>query len=254
VYLLWGGRKRVSAPVAVATALMTLATIVSLARAAWVATIALLCVMAAARRTRSVKTLALPVLGTVGLLATLIAVSPTTKKAVSVYLERVVSPEYGSNLERLNRWLAGYRMMAANPVLGVGPSAYETAYPEYRDAAYASTLSEGRMGAHSDLVRTAAEQGIPGLLILIWMLWAFYRTGLRLMSAGSSPRIRRLAAAVTAGVFTYTIHGLFNEYWRLPKIAFALWAYVGVLGALDRIDAAERGSREPGRLAPETVL
>ncbi|MGH2570862.1 MAG: O-antigen ligase family protein, partial [bacterium] len=254
VYLVWGGRKRASVPVAVATALMTLATIVSLARAAWVAMLALLGVMVAARWKRSVKTLALPVLGTGVLLAIVIAASPATEKAVSEYLARAVSPEYGSNVERLNRWLAGYRMLAANPILGVGPSAYETAYPAYRDAGYVTGVSDERMGAHSDLVRTAAEQGIPGLLILTWMLWAFYRTGLRLMTSGASPRIRRLAAAVTAGVFTYTVHGLFNEYWRLPKIALSLWAYVGVLGALERIDAAQRAGLQPDPLSPETVL
>jgi hypothetical protein len=254
VYLLWGGRKRVSAPVAIATALMTLATIISLARAAWVAMIALLGVMALARWKRSVKALTPPVLGTGALLAILITASPATERAVSEYLERAVSPEYGSNVERLNRWLAGYRMLAANPVLGVGPSAYETAYPAYRDAAYVTGQSDERMGAHSDLVRTGAEQGVPGLIILTWMLWAFYRTGLRLMTSGSSPRIRRLAAAVTAGVFTYSVHGLFNEYWRLPKIALTLWAYVGVLGALERIDAAERTRLPSGGFTPETDL
>jgi len=95
---------------------------------------------------------------------------------------------------------------------------------------------------------------MPGLLILTWMIVAFYRTGLRLMREGSSPRVRRLAAAVCAGVFTYTVHGLFNEYWRLPKIALTLWVFVGVLGALVRIDEAERADPPAGRLSSETPV
>ncbi len=254
VYLLWGGGRGRSTPVLIATALMTFATIVSVTRAAWLATLALLGVMAVTRWRRSLKTFAAPVIVAAAALAIVIATSPGIGRDLSAYLERSISVDYGSNAERLNRWLAGWQMARANPVFGVGPSAYETAYPAYREAGYVTRLSDRRMGSHSDLVRTAAEQGLPGLLIMAWLVVAFYRTGIRLMREGTSPRIRRLAAAVSAGVFTYTVHGVFNEYWRLPKIALTLWVFVGVLGALERIDREARAELQPERLSPETPI
>jgi len=234
--------------------LMTFATIVSVTRAAWVATLALLAILAVTRWRRSVRSFAVPVLASASLLAGLVALSPRIGKELSEYVEVGASADYGSNVERLNRWLAGWRMVSANPIFGVGPSAYEVAYPSYREVGYVTGLSDIRMGAHSDLVRVVAEQGVPGLLVLGWLVGAFYATGLRLARRGASPRIRTLAAALCAGVFTYTVHGVFNEYWRLPKIVLTLWAYVGALGALERIDAAARTGIQAGPLSPERPI
>src|SRR4029434_9824827 len=132
---------------------------------------------------------------------------------------------YGSNVERLNRWRAGFAMLKARPLLGVGPGAYETAYPEYRDASFVSPQSEERMGAHSDLIRVGAEQGLPGILVLVLLIAVTYSTAARLARESTDPEIRTLAVALAAGIFTYTIHGLFNEYWRLTKVALTMWTF-----------------------------
>ena len=135
-------------------------------------------------------------------------------------------------------------MFLERPLTGVGPGVYATAYDGFRDAAYASQLSDRWMGAHSDLVRTAAEQGLPGLLILVALVTVFYRLAYRLMTMGSTLAVRRCAAAISAGAFTYTVHGLLNEYSHLPKMAFTLWIFVGLLGALDQIERTAAGSRK----------
>jgi O-antigen ligase len=105
------------------------------------------------------------------------------------------------------------------------------AYDDYRSVEF----DAGIRGAHSEPLRAAAEQGLPGVLILGFLVVAFYRTGLRLMRTAPDPRVRRLAGGLCAGMLTYTVHGLVNEYWRDAKIALLMWIFAGMMAALDRI-------------------
>jgi O-antigen ligase len=170
--------------------------------------------------------------------------SPAASRALVHYWQVSTTAEYGSNVERLHRWTAALRMFLDRPFTGVGPGAYEMAYEDYRDVEF----SRGRRGTHSELLRAASEQGLPGLLILLFLVAAFFRTALRLSRRGD-PRVRRLAAALAAGMFTYAVHGQFNEYWRLPKVALTMWIFAGLLGALDRLSRQAGAASRPAARA-----
>lgn len=234
VYLLSAKWSLRAVPALVAAMLMTVATVLSLARAAWVATAMLLLLLILIRGRLFLRRIAVP-LALVGLLVVAgFLRSPVAMHALEHYWEVSTSPEYASNVERVNRWVAAVRMLLDRPLFGVGPGAYEMAYENYRDVDF----SRGRRGTHSELLRAASEQGLPGVAILAFLVVAFWRTGLRLSRAGD-PRVRRTAGALCAGMFTYLVHGQFNEYWRVPKIALTLWVFVGLLGALDRLAREE---------------
>jgi putative inorganic carbon (HCO3(-)) transporter len=235
---------------AVAFAVILTAIVLSLTRAAWIACTLLFAVVAVVRLRSFIRTIApaLVVLAVaIPFLLVLMRVAPTFQSFVT----KSASLQYGSNVERLNRWRAGFAMVRDRPVFGVGPGAYEDAYPNYRDAAFVTPQSDERMGAHSDLVRTAAEQGIPGVVVLTFLVLTTFGVAARLARHGQRPEIRRLAAALAAGLFTYTIHGLFNEYWRVTKVAFLMWTFVGLLAALEQIDRRLAAESAEGGLSPE---
>jgi O-antigen ligase len=232
--------RRATLPI-VCGVLTLVATVLSLTRAAWLATAALLLVFGISKTRTFLRSLGVPLLATTLLTVLAIASVPNAKASLERFLVTSVSSRNVSNLERINRWAAGFRMIVRNPVVGVGPGAFEAAYPDYRDVEFVTVQSEKNMGAHSDMIRAASEQGLPGLLVLGILVVVFYRTGLRLMRHPEL-RIRRLAAALCAGVFTYTVHSLFNEYWRFTKVAISLWLFVGLLGALARFVDAQGGS------------
>ncbi|NNE43487.1 MAG: O-antigen ligase family protein, partial [Gemmatimonadetes bacterium] len=219
-------------PVLIAASLMTIATVVSLTRAAWVATAVLLLVFAAVRARLFLKKMLGPLVIAVVILIPVFLNSPAAKRGMQNYWEVSTSLEYASNVERLNRWLAALRMFADRPVTGVGPGTYEIAYEEYRSVDF----TRERRGTHSEILRVASEMGVPGVFFFSMMVIVFFRTGLRLMRHGSSPRVRRLAAGLCAGMLTYAVHGQFNEYFRTPKIAITMWVFAGMLAALERLD------------------
>jgi O-antigen ligase len=228
-----------SSPLVAALLVILLAIFLSLTRAAWISSLLLLIIAGALRARTLVKKLA-PVLIFVGVVAAIFLGVTRASSTFEDFLGKSVDPTYGSNVERLNRWRAGIAMIKARPLLGVGPGAYETAYPEYRDASFVSPQSDERMGSHSDLIRSGAEQGVPGIAALIFLVVVTYATAARLVRNSSDPEIRTLAVALAAGLFTYTIHGLFNEYWRVTKVALTMWTFVGLIGALEQIDHLRR--------------
>ena len=222
--------RRVVLPIACAV-LGLLATFLSLSRAAWLATGALLAIIVFVKARTFLRTLLVPVAIGATLAILVLGSLPGAAERLENYVVHAVSARNVSNLERMNRWIAGVRMIVSNPLVGVGPGAFEAAYPAYREIEWATNQSHKNMGAHSEMLRAAAEQGIPGVLILGALVFVFYRSGLRLMRHPDAD-VRRLAAAICAGVFTYSVHSLFNEYWRFTKVALTMWVFVGLLGAL----------------------
>ncbi|MGQ0721436.1 MAG: O-antigen ligase family protein [Candidatus Eiseniibacteriota bacterium] len=241
VYLITGKRNMDAIPLFVALMLMTIATIISFARAAWVTTALLLVLLLVIRGRLFLRRIAVPLALTGLLVVAVFLRSPAASQSLEHYWNVSTSPEYASNVERINRWVAAGRMFLDRPLTGVGPGAYEMAYDEYRDVDF----SRGRRGTHSELLRVASEQGLPGVLILTFLVVAFWRTGIRLCRA-PDPKVRRLAAAICAGMFTYVVQGTFNEFWRVPKIALTMWVFAGLLGALDRLARGAKATPSAG--------
>jgi O-antigen ligase len=81
-----------------------------------------------------------------------------------------------SAVERAAHWLAGVRMFAAHPLLGVGIGNYSAAYPAYHPRGWYASLEH----AHNYYINIAAEAGILGLLTYTLMvgsaLWYIYAT------------------------------------------------------------------------------
>jgi len=84
-----------------------------------------------------------------------------------------------SNLERMNRWVAAWRMFREKPLTGFGPGTYQFAYIPYQEPGLINRLSvtnpwdvpEGSGGtAHSEYLLALSEMGIMGLLGWIVLL------------------------------------------------------------------------------------
>jgi O-antigen ligase len=82
------------------------------------------------------------------------------------------NPADYSTAERLAHWIAGLRMYAAHPVLGVGIGNYPDAYSQYYVTIFVNSLGQ----AHNYYINIAAETGTIGLIIyllfVLAMLWA----------------------------------------------------------------------------------
>ncbi len=76
-----------------------------------------------------------------------------------------------STVERLYRWVAGFYMVKENPITGFGPSTFYSEYKAHTVSSYRTYVSDNpeKSGIHNNYLMVAVEQGIPGLIIMLFL-------------------------------------------------------------------------------------
>ena len=141
-----------------------------------------------------------------------------------------------SNVERLNRWASAMRLWKESPVFGVGPGTYQFLYGSYQKSYQLSTISTnaGDLGnAHSEYIGPMTEQGLPGVLLVVALFLTTFATGVRVYRTAKDPAVGRMALAFTLSLFTYYVHGVFNNFLDTDKLSVPFWAFTAVVVALD---------------------
>lgn len=138
----------------------------------------------------------------------------------------------GTNIDtRELRWQAAARMLAGDPLLGVGPGGFRS---EYAEASHVAELIEQTPVAHSMYLEVGAELGLPGLLLFLGFIAAGAVASERALRLGAD---RRVVAAVQASLVAVVVASIFlSEQYYLP-----LWSLVAVACGL------ELSQRQQGR-------
>lgn len=141
-----------------------------------------------------------------------------------------------SNLERINRWNSALRMFEERPVMGWGPGTYMFQYAPFQAAADRTIISTnfGTNGnAHSEFLGPLAEQGVPGMLLVAWLIATVCWTAIRLWSRLPAGLHRQLVGAAFFGLVTYFIHGVLNNFLDLDKASVPFWGFTAMIVVLD---------------------
>jgi O-antigen ligase len=149
----------------------------------------------------------------------------------------IASLEDVSNYDRLCMIDAGLYMISERPLLGIGPEVVEERYPIYR---HGSAPRQNVPHLHNTFLMRAAEQGLPALLVYLWLMvnvlrvaWAGYRRG------GSTSD---LYLAVILIVIAFNIAGFFEDNWRDTEVRRWLLYFMALPLCLD---AAKNGTKTP---------
>jgi len=121
----------------------------------------------------------------------------------------IFSLDNPTNLDRLAMAATGLRIIRAHPILGVGPGLVQRVYPAWRvDWA----VRETNPHLHNDALQIAAERGLLGLAMWLWLMAAIVVGAWRVLrysgahgEGGPEARaaIGALAAFLTMGMFEY---------------------------------------------------
>lgn len=141
-----------------------------------------------------------------------------------------------SNLERLLRWNCALRMYRERPVFGWGPGTYSFVYAPFQKS-YELTIISTNFGdggnAHSEYLGPLSEQGILGIINVIFVVIVAFYTGSRIIFSKADKRIRYIALMILLSLITYWFHGLLNNFLDTDKAAVPYWAFVAALVAID---------------------
>lgn len=141
-----------------------------------------------------------------------------------------------SNLERLNRWASAFRMWEERPHVGWGPGVYMFEYAPFQKPNEKTIISTnaGNMGnAHSEYIGPLAEQGWPGLLLVISLVTVMMVKGISTYRRAKSQELANLALMATLGLVTYFTHGFLNNFLDMDKAAGPVWGFTAVIVAID---------------------
>ena len=126
-------------------------------------------------------------------------------------------------------WRDTLSMIRANPILGVGLGAYETAFANYSE----SDGSLRVLQAHNDYLQILADCGIVGGLIAVWFLALVFRAILRGIDSGDR-LLAGLALGSGSGIFAILVHSCVDFNLQVPSNALLfllLTAVVSVIGS-----------------------
>ncbi len=141
-----------------------------------------------------------------------------------------------SNLERINRWNSALQMFKEKPVTGWGPGTYMFQYAPFqaaRDRTVISTNFGLNGNSHSEYLGPLAEQGLPGMLLVLVLVGTITWTALRLWSRLEPGAERMIVGAAYLGLITYFIHGTLNNYLDLDKASVPFWGFTAMIVLLD---------------------
>ena len=210
----------------VAFGIIATALLLSLTRGAWVAGALTVGGLAIARSRRFL---------TVYVLAALVLTLFLVFLAPLSWLERfesIADFQDVSNYDRFCMADAAFLMISDRPLSGVGPEAVKSVYPIYRHPT-APRLNVPHL--HNAFLMRAAEQGLPSLLIYLWLMasgirlaWRSYRDGGG--AAGSAADLTLAALLILIG---FNIASLFEDNWRDTEVRRLLLFFLALPLCLD---------------------
>lgn len=190
--------------------------------------------------------LSLPVLVIVGLIYfssgnRYLELAPDYNKAIAhvefgSLLEATPQGKDISTMERLYRWVAGVRMAGEKYIVGFGPAGFYSAYPAYTLHRFTTYVSENpdRSGIHNYYLMTAVEQGIPGLVFFLILIWLFFLEAQRLLRLKQlSPGSWGFAAIMSMSSILVIL--FFNDMIETDKVGPFFFINIAILVRLNQM-------------------
>ena len=141
-----------------------------------------------------------------------------------------------SNLERINRWNAAFRMFEERPIFGWGPGTYSFEYAPFQHA-HEKTIISTNMGdkgnAHSEYIGPLCESGVLGALTFFAIIVCMLSTGFRLYYYVKDKETKYIVLVTLLGFITYIVHGGLNNFLDTDKASVPFWGFVAILVAID---------------------
>lgn len=130
-------------------------------------------------------------------------------------------------------WRDTLAMISANPILGVGLGAYETAYPltSAEDVMNADGVSYSVDRAHNDYLQAVADCGLVGGGLVVWFITLLFNRVRRAAQSGDA-LMRAMAIGGGGGLFALLVHSLFDFNLQLPANALLFLLIAAVVSQI----------------------
>jgi O-antigen ligase len=210
--------------------LAAMALACTFSRGGWIAVVLSLAILGGSRWHRgglSRKTAAASVAGLVLAAAFLLVPNPISARALG--------DDEGSAHSRVPLMHLAFRVIEANPLLGVGANNFGAVMNDYAGSEF---RHEWIYTVHNQFLLVCAETGIIGLVAYLWVLLSVIRNGWRLWKVGDE-MFSPLALSMIAAVCGLMSH-MFVDIFSGRAVVQLVWLFAALLAAMGAILARER--------------
>ena len=140
-----------------------------------------------------------------------------------------------SNAERFYRWIAGVRMIKDHWMTGTGPSTFYQNYKPYTVPAFKTWVSDNRERStiHNYFLLLLVEQGIPGVLLFIFLIVGMLYFAQRLYHRVEDPFYQSLCMAIAATTVVIITINLLSDMIETDKIGPIFFLCLALLVRID---------------------
>jgi O-antigen ligase len=128
-------------------------------------------------------------------------------------------------------WRDSWKIFAANPLIGAGLGAYETALPAHNQNRNLGMIASQ---AHNDYLQTLTDAGLIGALLAIWFLAVTARAVMKALRV-HEPLMSSAAFGCGAALFGLSVHSLFDFNLQLLSHSLLFLAFAAIVSQLSEL-------------------
>lgn len=148
-----------------------------------------------------------------------------------------------SNVQRSLQWKAGLGVFLDHPIKGVGPGALKIHISrKLTPAFYRTGIETVSEHAHNEFIEIAAESGVIGLLLFLWVAATGFSMARQVQCTGSRSETDDWASAHSAGLFAgimgLLVSSMGGVATRYSVGSIYLWLYLGLIASIHLLPSA----------------
>jgi len=215
------------------------ALICTLSRAGWSSfvTAILIVVLLNFSKTKGKKGLNNFTASIVAILLIVSAIVTVNPQFLNIVNRRVLSDDYGAAMSRIPQMQIASNIIRSHSLLGVGINNYTEVMHDY-DTTEIKLTSITPYQVHNIFLQIAAEMGIAGLAIFIWLISMVYKEGLSYIKKSEGP-MSAMVIGLMAGITAFLIHGLVDAASLGNHLFLIFWVFTGIIIAIRKIESEE---------------
>ncbi len=152
---------------------------------------------------------------------------------LNIVNRRVVSDDYDAAYSRIPQMQVASNIIRANPLLGIGINNYTEVMDQY-DTTDVKLTSITRQQVHNIFLQVAAEMGVAGLAIFIWLIFMVYKEGLSYIRF-SEDSMSNVVVGLIGGITAFLIHGLVDAASLGNHLFLIFWFFTGMVIVIKKI-------------------
>ena len=122
-------------------------------------------------------------------------------------------------------WEGSLRILRDYPLLGTGPGSWQWVFQRYKKADYALLTRPDY--AHNEYLNLAADYGLVGVGLMLWVMVAFFRHAW-VLRGSPDPEKYTFALGALVGVIALLVHCAFDFVLHIPANSIVLAAMLGL--------------------------